>query len=53
MDKILYQLTVLTTAACVGVISLSTLFPASRHANSAAFSPSMANNAIIIDADNN
>ncbi|MGK7943364.1 MAG: hypothetical protein AB4058_02735 [Microcystaceae cyanobacterium] len=53
MDKIFYQLTVLATAACVGVISLSILFPASRQANTSALSPNMTNNTIIIDSQNN
>ncbi len=53
MDRIFYQLTVLATAGCLGVISLSTLFPASRQVNSAALSPNIANNVIIIDTETN
>ncbi|MGK7933388.1 MAG: hypothetical protein AB4041_18415 [Microcystaceae cyanobacterium] len=53
MDRIFYQLTVLTTAACLGVISLSVLLPTGRQADSTALSPSVANNVILIESENN
>ncbi len=33
MDRFLYQLTVLASATCVGIIFLSILFPSHRRAN--------------------
>lgn len=52
MDRLLHQLTVLASATCIGLISMSMLFPASRQANLSNLSPDIANRVSVIDLQN-
>jgi hypothetical protein len=49
MDRFFYQLTVLASAACVSVISISILFPSLRQANLSDSSPTVANSKVSIE----
>lgn len=53
MDRIFHQLTVLAAGACLGIISLSVLFPTHRQADVSSLSSDTNNSVIIIQSEKN